>query len=174
MADPFTIMMVASVAGSALKAGGDIYKGFADSAAYKYQAGVAGVNQKIALQNADYSRAVGEFKAEQSGMKSRGEAGKIKAIQSASGLRADMGSAQQVQESQHMLGESEQNVIRANAAKAAYGHEVEALNFGAQSNLYSMAAKTSKVSGFINAGSSILGGASSTTDKYMQYSSMAG
>jgi hypothetical protein len=71
-----------------------------------------------------------------------------------------------------MIGAAEQDTIRSNAARAAYGHEVEAINFGAQSQLYSMASKTSKVSGAINATSSLLGGASSTSDKWLQYGSM--
>ena len=180
MADPVTLAALAAAstyataASAGVAAAGALYSGYASSQAYKYQAGVATVNQKIAKQNAEYSRSVGEFKAEQSGMKSRAQAGQIKAAQSASGLRSDSGSAEDVQESQHMLGESEQNVIRSNAAKAAYGHEIEAINFGAQSEMASMAGKNAVVEGYFKAGSSILGGASSTSDKWLRYSSSFG
>ena len=160
--------------GSPVVAIGMLVKGFADAASYKYQAGVAAVNQKIAMQNAEFSRAVGESKAEISGIKTAQEVGKTKVAQGASGFRAGEGSGAKVIESEQMIGAAEQNTIRSNAARAAYGHEVEALNFGAQSTLYSRASSNAKVSAFIDAGSSLLGGASGTADKWMQYSSMVG
>ena len=175
MADPVTlaaIALVGTAVGSAVKGGGELYKGFADAASYKYQSGVAAVNQKIALQNAEFSRAVGESQAERSGIKTAQEVGQTKATQGASGFRAGEGSGGKVIESEQMIGEAEQNTLRSNASRAAYGHEVEAINFGAQSKLYSMASTTSKVSGSINAASSFLGGASSTSDKWLQYGSM--
>jgi hypothetical protein len=175
MADPLTLATVAivgSAIGGATKAGGELYTGFANSAAYKYQAGVAAVNQKIAIQNAEYSRAVGESQAERSGIKTAQGVGQTKAVQGASGFRAGEGSGGEVVKSEQMIGAAEQDTIRSNAARAAYGHEVEAINFGAQSKLYSMASTTSKVSGVINATSSLLGGASSTSDKWLQYGSM--
>ena len=172
MADPATLAMVSmgtTALGSLVKAGGSLMSGFGQSSMYKYQAGVAKVNQQIALQNANCSRAIGEIKAEESGMKSRAQAGQIKAAQGASGLRISGGSATNVRESQAQIGRYEQGIIRSNAAKAAYGHEVEALNFGAQSKEYSMASKYSKTSGAINAFSSLLGGASSVADKWFQF-----
>ena len=177
MADPMTLAMISmggNAAGGAVSAVGALFSGQASSAAYKYQAGVAAVNEKIAKQNAVYSREVGEFKAEQSGMKSRQQAGAIKVAQAASGFRGDMGSAKAVGESQHMIAESEQDVIRSNAAKAAYGHEVEAINFASQKELYNMARKNAKTESYFKAASSILGSASSTADKWLQYGSNFG
>lgn len=177
MADPVTlatIAIVGSAASSAVAAGGAIYSGYAQSSMYKYQAGVANVNAKIAKQNAEYSRSIGEFKAEQSGMKTRQQMGKIITTEGASGFRVGEGSSKDIQESVGMLGRSEQDVIRSDAARAAYGHEVEALNFEAQSGLYSMAAKKSVVEGYLGAGESILGGASSTSSKWLQYSTTFG
>lgn len=160
--------------GSPVVALGKLYEGFASAATYKYQAGVAAVNQKIALQNAEFSRAVGESNAERSGIKTAQQVGGTKVAQGASGFRAGEGSGGKVIESEQMIGAAEQNTIRSNAARAAYGHEVEALNFGAQSKLYSRASTNAKISGGIDAISSLLGGASSTADKWMQYSSMVG
>lgn len=174
MADPVTIMMVSMAAGSVVKAAGSTYSGQAAASMHKYQAGVAAVNAKIARQNAEYSRGVGEFKAEQSGMKTAGEIGRTTAIQGASGFRVESGSATDVRESQRMLGQSAQNVIRSNAARAAYGHEVEALNFEAQSQMHQMARKTSKIAGFLGAGESLLGGASSVSEKWQQSQAIYG
>jgi hypothetical protein len=172
MADPITLATIAIVGtavSGATAAAGAAYTGYANSQSYKYQAGVAAVNQKIAQQNAEYSRAVGEVQAERSGMKTRQQIGQTIAAQGSSGFRADEGSGSDVLSSEHMLGESEQNTIRSNAAKAAYGHEVEAINFGAQSELDRMASRSSMISGGINATSSLLGSASSTSSKWLQY-----
>lgn len=177
MADPASLALFSMGAqglGSVVGAAGSIFSGFAKSSMYKYESGVAAVNAKIARQNAEYSREIGEFKAEQSGMKTRQVVGKTIATQGASGFRVGEGSAGDVVASERMLGESEQNVIRSDAAKAAYGHEVEALNYDAQSQMYKTAGKASVIEGFFGAGESILGGASGVSSKWMQYQTTFG
>src|SRR5881409_2155335 len=126
MADPVSIMAVGSMA---LSAAGAVYKGMAQSSMYAYQSGVAQMNRNIALENAKYSREVGETKAEISGMKTRGAMGDTTAKQGASGFDVAGGSASDVRGSISMLGQFDQANERATAAKAAYGHEVEASNF---------------------------------------------
>jgi hypothetical protein len=162
MADPLTMLAVGSMA---LSAGGQVYKGVAQSNQYAYQSGVAQMNQQIALENAKYSREVGETKAEISGMKTRAQIGDTTAKQAASGFSVAGGSATDVRESEHMLGMFDQANERATAAKAAYGHEVEAANFQAESSMYKSASETSLVSSFI-------GAASSVSDKWLQYNKM--
>lgn len=164
MADPLTMLAVSSMA---LSAGGKLYEGFAKSSMYSYQAGVAQMNQKVALENARYSREVGERKAEVSGMQTRAQIGATKARQAASGFSVEGESASDVRESEHMLGQFEQATIRSDAAKAAYGHEIEALNYEAESNMYKTASKTTKIASFI-------GAASSVSDKWLQYKNMFG
>jgi len=177
MADPITLATIAIVgsgASAAVGAAGALYTGFANAQAYKYQSGVAEVNKRIALQNAEFSRAAGESKAETSGLKTRAMVGETIAKQGSSGFRVGEGSGGKVLESEQMLGAAEQDTIRSNAARAAYGHEVEAINFGAQSELYKNAATTSEISGGINATSSLLGGASSVSSKWLQYNDYFG
>lgn len=169
-----TASTYASAAATVTATAGAAYTGYATSQQYKYQAGVAEVNKRIASQNAEFSRAVGESKAETSGLKTRALVGETIAKEGSSGFRAGEGSGGKVLESEHMLGEAEQDTIRSNAARAAYGHEVEAVNFGAQSELYKNAATSSEISGGINATSSFLGGASSVSSKWLQYNDYFG
>jgi hypothetical protein len=164
MADPLSMLAIGSMA---LSAGGQVYKGVAQSNMYAYQSGVAQMNRNIALENAKYSREVGEVKAEVAGMKTRGAIGTATAKQEASGFSVAGGSATDVRESIHMLGQFDQANERATAAKAAYGHEVEAANFQAESEMYKSAKTTSLVSSFI-------GAASSVSDKWLQYNNMFG
>lgn len=170
MADPITAMTAislgASAGGAVLGAVGANYKGQAEANMYQYQAGVAQVNQQIALQNADYAIAVGESQAQASGMQSRAQIGETKAAQGAGGLDVNSGSNAAVRDSEEKIGEYNQAVIRSDAAKRAYGYKVEAMSQASQAELDRMAAKTSRTSGYINAVSSILGGASSVSSKW--------
>jgi hypothetical protein len=102
----------------------------------KYQAGVADVNKEIAKANATYSRDVGEVEAQQAGMKAHADLGEMIATQGASGLSVSGGSSTRVRESMIEIGSYTQDVIRSSAAKKAYGYEVEALQYGAQADVY--------------------------------------
>src|SRR5438105_4747319 len=135
MADPVTLAtigIVSTVAGGATGAFGSIMGGESQSSMYKYQAGVAQINKRIAEQNADYSRKVGEVEAQQFGMKTRAEIGEAKATQGAGGLDVGSGSNLAVRESMGDIGRQNLATIRANAARRAYGYEVEGIQQEAQ------------------------------------------
>jgi len=102
----------------------------------KYQAAVADLNKEIAEGNAAYSREVGEVEAEQSGMKTRADLGEMVASQAASGLNVNVGSAVRVRESMIDIGKYQQDLIRTSAAKKAYGYDIEAMQYGAQADIY--------------------------------------
>lgn len=178
MADPVSAMavggMVSTAAGGILGAFGAQEQGEAQSKMYQYQAGVARINQKIAEQNADYARAAGEVEAQKSGMETRARVGQIRAAQGASNLDVNTGSAAAVRASQQAVGQEDEAIIRANAARKAYGYEVEATQDKAQVGLDTMAASQSKTAGDIGAMASILGEASSVSSKWMQYKSTFG
>lgn len=157
-----------SLLGGITGAAGSLMQGSAQSKSYKYQAGVAQLNKQVALQNAEYSIRAGETQAQQSGMKTKFMVGKEKAAQGASGVDVNVGSTQQVRESQEQVGRMDQSIIRDNAGRRAYSYEVEATNYEAQSKADLAAAKTSKTAGYIGAFSSILGSATSVSSKWMQ------
>jgi hypothetical protein len=94
------------------------------------------MNKNVALQNANYERDVGEIDATQAGMKSRAELAQAKAGQGASGIDVNSESSTAVRESMIELGNYDQMMIRSNAARKAYGYEVEASEAGAQADLY--------------------------------------
>lgn len=102
----------------------------------RYQAAVADMNKEIAVGNAHYSLEEGEVEAQQAGMKARSELGEMVASQGASGLNVNVGSAVKVRESMIEVGDYTQRIIRSSAAKKAYGYEVEAMQYGAQADIY--------------------------------------
>lgn len=159
-----------TVAGGLTKAIGGFMGGQASSQAYSYQAGVARLNASIQKQNAAYERDVGEVKAQASGMKTAQQIAQIKSVQSGSNLSISGGSAEAVRDSQHAVGEFDQNVIRSNAARRAYGYDVEAMQQETQSKVYGMAGSNAKRAGTIDMVGSILGTASSVAGKWLDAS----
>lgn len=169
MADPFSWVAIGStVAGSIAGGAGALQSGSAKAGMYTYQSGVAAANQKIALANADYVREAGEKEALSYGMKARFQQGKIVATQGASGLDVNSGSAQDVQAGQRTVTGMDLATIRENAARKAYGYDVEASKYGAESGAYTMAASDAKSAGRLGAITSLLSGVSSVASKWTQ------
>ena len=144
--------------------------GQSQAQAYKYQAGVAQVNQKIAKQNADYARYTGEFEAQRSGMKTRFERAQTVTTQSGRGIVIGEGSAGEVVKSIGEIGAQEQSTIRASAARRAYGFDVEAEKQDTAAKMYGKAASRAKTASYIDAFGSLLGSAGSVAGKWMQAS----
>jgi len=174
MASPASLAIVgigSSAAGGIFGAIGAKKTAAAQADMYRYQAGAAQFNKKIAEQNRDYALASGELEAGRYGLKAQQTAGSIKARQAASGISVNTGSAVDVQESAHSIAKTDMGTIRNNAARVAYGYSVEAMQQDLQSGLYMKAASNAKAAGNINAMSSLISGASSVASKWGQASS---
>jgi len=177
MADPFTwaaIGAASSIAGGAVSAMGALGKGASDQAMYNYQAGVAQLNQKIALQNAAYTQRAGGSAAYQSGLKTGAIVGQQKANQGASGVDVGSGSSLGVRQTTTSLGQLDQSLIRENYAKKAYGFETEAAVKGTEAGADVIAGQQAKKAGDITAAASILGTVGSVSSKWLQGSSAFG
>jgi hypothetical protein len=173
VADPVTLAgtsLGATLAGGGVSTLGALQSGGAQSSAYRYQAGVAAMNASIAENNANYATAVGESKAQISGMQTRAQIGATKAIQSGTNLNVNTGSAVDVRASEADIGEENEMTIRSNAAREAYGFRTQAAGDIAQENLYNAAASNTKKASNINALTSILGTAASVSSKWAMFS----
>lgn len=158
--------MAASAGGGILGAMGNMQAGSAQSSMYQYQAGVAGVNAQIAKQNADYALATGEAQAGIKGMEWRSKIGETIARMGASGVAVGQGSSKDVIDSEHMLSRIDQGTIRNNAARQAYGYDINAEQYKSQIGMYNQAADNASKAGGIAAFGSILGGISSVASKW--------
>lgn len=177
MAAPVAIAAIGlglGVAGGINSAMGAAAEGQAKANMYQYQAGVAQMNKTVADQNRDYASAAGEVEAQQSGMKTRFEIGSQKAIQSAGNLDVNSGSNLDVRTSQAAVGQENQNLIRSNAARRAYGYEVEGANATAQAQVYKMSADNAITAADYKVAGSIIGTASSVAGKWTQASAAFG
>lgn len=136
-----------------------------------YGAAVAEQNAKIAQQNADRAVQAGEIQAYDSDMNLRQVIGAQTAAQGASGLSVSGGSARAVRQSQSMAGSVDRQRIRDKAGLEAYNYRTQAADLLAQSKNSKMQASNALLSGFINAGTSIMGGSSSTSGKWGAFKS---
>lgn len=162
------IGMAATAGGSVLSAFGSIASGFANRDMNRYQASVARLNQQIAKQNAEFASQTGKYQNLEYGLKAGERMGQIKTAQAASGFDVNSGSAKQVRASQQNLDQLSMATIRSNAAKTAYNYETQASIAGSQASAYDAAGSNAATAGFINAGSSILGGVSSVSSEWLQ------
>ena len=162
------IGLASTLFGGMKQAQGAAQMGAAQQGMYEYQAGLADINAKIALQNADYARDLGEAQAAKYGMAASQRAGQIVATQASSGLNVNSGSNAQVQAGNRLVTGIDLNTIRANAAKTAYDYDVSATAQQDQAQLYHMAGANAKAAASINVESSILGTAGSVSSKWLQ------
>lgn len=160
--------MVIGAIGGLVSAAGATAQAQAQANMYNYRAGLARLNKQINLQNADYERYVGEVEAQESGLKTRAEIGATKAAQAGSGLDVNRGSAADVRTSEIEIGQQNEAIIRASAARKAYGYEVEATQDEGQAQLYGMAATTAITTGNIQAATSLLSAGTSVAAKWSQ------
>lgn len=174
MADPATLAIVgmgASAAGSLTSAFGSLQSGDASAGMYAYQSGMAQQRAKIARENRDYALATGEKEAARYGMGAGQRMGTITARQGASGIDIGSASSVDVRKSQQLVTEIDLATIRNNAARKAYGYELEAWGGEEQAKMYTKAGEGAREAGKIGAMSSILGGISSVSSKWLQGSS---
>jgi len=156
------------IGGAALNGLGAIQQGQAASAAAGYNAKIAEQNAEVATRNAKYAAAQGEQNIASAGAEARAKIGATLVNQGASGIDINSGSAVDTRESEAKLGMLNALNIRSSAVRHAYGFETQAVDALASANLAKMEKSSTKTSGYINAGSTILGGLG-TAAKYSNF-----
>lgn len=168
MADPVSlgVTMGLTALGGVVGAMGSAYKGQAESQMYQYQAGVADMNRRVALQNADWEFYSGQVERQEAGLQARYQIGQTRTIQAASGLDIARGSPAAVVAGEQKIAAYNQYIIGENAAKRVYGEQLKAVQEDTQRNIDMMGADQARTSGYIGAVTSILGAASSVSSQW--------
>lgn len=156
----------ATFAAAGLNAAGQVQQGQANAAAAGYNAKVAAQNAEIQTQNANFAGAKGEQDVAAQSAKTKAAIGETLAAQGASGVDVNTGSSVNIRESEAKLGMLDALTVRSNAAKEAYNYQVGASQETAQAQLLRQQQKADKTGGYLNAFSTVLGGAG----KASQYS----
>lgn len=154
-----TVALVTTIASAAVTAYGAYEQGQATKAADKYQAQVAANNAQIADQNAKMATQKGEIQAQQQGLKNRAEMGAIISSMAANDVDVNTGSAGNVRSSADLIGMSDVNQIRQNAAIENYGYRSQKMSYQAQNALDTASGNQAEKAGDIGAITSLLGGA---------------
>jgi hypothetical protein len=173
MTDPVSatiggIGMAANAAGSIFGAIGASQQGAANQAMYNYKAGIALMQQKADEQNANWAEQAGDINSMEKGLQTGQLIAATKTQQAASGFDVNTGTATRVRSSQEDASEFDQNLIKWDSSKTAYGFRVKAAMDEAESRLDTMSAGYAKQAGDINATTSILGGVSGVASKWTQ------
>jgi len=163
-----TAALVAGAVGAGTSAIGTIEGGQATANAASYNAQVAKNNAVVATQNAQFTMASGQERAQAESLKNAQTAGKIKASQAASGIDVNSGSAVNVQQSQREEGELDTQTTLSNAALTAYGYRTQAVNDTAQAGLETEEAEQAPIGADIGAAGGLLSSASSLGLKWSQ------
>lgn len=155
--------------GGAVGTYGAIQAGDAAKGSANYNAKVAQRNSAVSQENATIASQSGEAQAGIQGQKTKATVGAITANQGASGVDIGSGSATDVRSSARELGELDALTIRSNAAREAYGYQVQGKNQEAQGTLDIFEGKAAKAASYVNAGSTFLGAAGQATSEYGKY-----
>lgn len=152
---------IAGVAGTALSVFGAIQQGKAADAAAQYQANVATVNAGIAEKNANRSIDSASEEQRQQDMSANALFGTQEARQGASGLSVNSGSALATRRSARQLSRLDALNIRQQGDVQAYGYRTDAANQHSQAEFSKMQGKNALTSSYLDAATSLVGGASS-------------
>ena len=155
MCDPASAALIANGVGAGVQA-------YGSESAAKYQAAVANNNAAVAKQNAQYAIDVGNTQMQAKQQQTASMIGSERAMYGAAGVEDNSGSAVRVQSDTARLGAIDAATIKNNAARQAYGYQVQAAGFQGQASM-------DQAAGNLNAFSSIIGGASSIGSKWSDY-----
>jgi hypothetical protein len=169
-----TIGSYASLASSVIGGIGSLTKGMAGSQSAKYNAAIASQNASIAQQNAQRASMAGEQAAAMKERQTRANVGQIEANQAASGIDVNKGSAPDVRSSAAMNGELDAITIRSNAARDAYGYQTDSAKYTGEAALHRSEAGYDAMGGYIDTGTTILGGVGNAGLKYQAYQNAGG
>jgi hypothetical protein len=168
---PAAIAMGASAAGGLMSASGELAAGQAQSNDLNYKAMVALYNKQMDDRKAQMASEAGEVGAATIGMKTRAAIGQERAQQSAGGIDSTTGSAAAVQQATRQLGMMDAATVRANAAKEAWGYQVEGANELNQAFANKAGADNARAASRRRAAASLLSSASTVGNMWARFKS---
>lgn len=163
MCEPTTIMAASAVIG--LIGTGVAVHGQRQAA--KSNAEIAEQNARLAEQDAATARALGDRESQQQTWRQRALEGQQRAAIAAQGVDAQVGTPLEILGESSMFGEVDQQAIRMNAARNAWGFSAQATGIRNQS-------RVDQSSSRMNQYGTILSGLSSAAGSYGQYRAMTG
>lgn len=163
-----------TIASGVLGAKGAQQVGQAQAQTATYNSKVASENAQVAKENARIASQSGAAQAAIQGQKEKAVLGGILANQAASGVDVSSGSALDVRSSARALGELNVLTVQSNAAREAFGYQVQEAGFEAESQLNLNEAQYAKAAADINEGSTILGAIGNGSAQFARFLQSSG
>ncbi len=164
---------VASVAGTAVSFFGMQQQASSAAASANYQAQVARNNAVIQENNAQAAIQAGQTEEQNQRRKTAQLEGAARAAIGANGVSTTSGTSLDVLGDTAKLGELDALTIRSNAGRTAYNYRVEGMSQTAEAGLDVAKGQAAKTAGAIGGMSTLLSGATSLSDKFLNWQ-MAG
>ena len=155
------------VGGAYLSAQGAKNKAAAQQATLGYEAAVAANNQKIAQYQSGLAIQNGQIMAENQQLKTNQVMGDQRAAMAANGVDLGTGSSADVLATTKFMGERDSLTIQDNAARQAWGYQLQAQNYGNEANTDN--AMKNAINPDLAMETSLLGSASSVASSWYQY-----
>lgn len=167
--DPASMALVSMGAGSILGAGSSIMGGNSQAASAQYQAGVAQKNAEIAGQNRILAQQQGNEREADDIRQGRGLIGQQTAIQGASGLDVNSGSAVDVRSSTSALNQEGLQRERAKTNADVQGYRIQEYDLNQEAATQRRTAAGARTAGMLGGVTSLLGGAASIGGQFSRY-----
>lgn len=158
------------LAGAGLNAAGSYMGMQAQSQAAAYQAAVARNNADTARENASFDSAAGNIAATNVGLRTRARVGAQIADAGAAGVESRTGSEAAVVGGIRQMGMQDAETVRSNAAKRAWGDEVQATSFQNQATLDTFESGVASTMAPLAAAGTFLSGASTVGGNFLKAS----
>ncbi|MBP2652632.1 MAG: hypothetical protein H6Q73_201 [Firmicutes bacterium] len=164
----------ATIASSLVSAVAGVQSAKSQSSAYAQQAKIAENNAARAESQAANVARSGADQEQQIRKQGNAMMGKQTAMYGASNIDTNSGSAQDVIQSTDYENLMDALTVRHNTANSVYGLETEAQSDRSQASAYRTAASNATKAGWLNAGTSLLTGATTLASEYNKYQSTGG
>lgn len=152
---------VAAALAVGFKVIGDLAGGQAEKQSLNYQAKVDDQNAAVAHMQSTNALAIGSQEEDRQRARVRQAIGSQRAAIAANGIDPSSGSALDAQVNTAGFGEEDALTLRANAARKAWGYDVESNNYSSSAKLKRAGAKNAVTSSILSSGADIFGAASS-------------
>lgn len=172
MCDPRTFSIGAQVLGSVLGAGGAYEQSSANKQALAIQSAVAAQNAQIARQQAAIALQIGQTEEQNQRLRTGQVLGAQRAAMAANGVDLGEGSPNDVLTTTKYVGERDSLAIRDNAARQAWGYQVQATN--ADNNALLFQHSSDAIDPTLSAATSLLGSAGQVASSWYSLSKARG
>jgi len=164
----FGTSMALQAGGAATSAVGSFYGAKSQKSSLNFQAQLADINARMAEQTAQSEQLKGQKQVAAQTLQAGQLKSKQRATMAANGIDLGVGSAAEVQASTDILKEIDKNTIEANSVRSAWGYRTKGTSF--KNDALIKRASASSIDPFGSATTSLLGGASSISKSYYDYS----